>query len=67
MRLRLVISLLLIALLSVFIGCAKITKLYPITGEDFSYITKGEPSPITGIGMSEFFYNEVLQVKLENK
>jgi hypothetical protein len=53
--------------LSALIGCAKVIKIYPITGADFAYIEKGKPSPITGIGMSEFYYNEVLQVKIDKK
>lgn len=54
-------------LLSVLIGCSKRLVIYPITDKDFAYIEQGKPSTITGIGMSEFYYNEVLQVKLEQK
>jgi hypothetical protein len=53
--------------LSALIGCAKGITIYPITDQDFAFIEKGKPSTITGIAMSEFYYNEVLGVKLENK
>jgi len=48
-------------------GCAKRVVLYPITNKDFARIKQGEPSPIDGYVMSEFYLNEVLQAKIESK
>jgi len=49
-------------------GCSSLKKvtIYPITDQDFSYIKKGQPSPITGYVMSEFYLEEVLKAKLED-
>lgn len=49
------------------IGCASNIVLYPITDRDICVIEKGKPSPIDGYGMSEFYLNEVMQVKLSKK
>lgn len=54
-------------LLAGLTGCARTLTLYPITQQDFAYIKEGEPSPIDGFVMSEFYLKEVLDAKLEMK
>ena len=67
MQLRIKIYLLSIVLLVGLTGCSKIIRLYPITDKDISYIQQGETAKFSGILMSEFYLNEVLQAKIEAK
>lgn len=69
MQLKVKILLVLMLLLVGSTGCSlrKTVILYPITNSDFAYIQKGEPSPIEGYVMSEFYLTEVLEVKLKGK
>lgn len=54
-------------LLIVLTGCVRAIVLHPITNQDFAYIKKGEPSPVDGYVMSEFYLKKVLAAKLEAK
>jgi hypothetical protein len=67
MRLTLKMLALSMLLLGVLTGCSRVVTIYPITDKDFTVLEKGKPSPIDGYGMSEFYFNEVLQVKLSKK
>lgn len=48
-------------LLLISIGCARTVTLYPIQQTDFYVKDNGD------VCMSEFYFNEVLKVKLEEK
>jgi hypothetical protein len=55
-------------LLVALTGCAaKKVVLYPITNQDFAAIQEGQPSPIDGYVVSEFYLEEVMKAKLEAK
>lgn len=64
MRLRLKILVLLPLFL---IGCASSIILHPITDKDIAVIQKGQPSPINGYVMSDYYLTKVIEAKIKAK
>lgn len=64
-----------IVILCIYIGCvlsvtgcaSKQLILHPITDQDFALIEEGQPAPISGYIISEFYLEEVIKARLEVK